>query len=158
MKRKWRWLFAGMAAVLVLMQFTNPALTNPPVEPGHDLFATNPPPQEIASVLRAACYDCHSHDSQWPWYARVAPVSWWIAGHVSEARQHLDFSEWPHDRPKRARSNWEDVADEVRSGRMPLPSYTWMHAAARLTADQRERLATWAEQEAKRLEAGEAGR
>jgi hypothetical protein len=157
MRGKWKWIIGGLAVVLGLMQFIHRPQPNPPVERGHDLRASNPPPAEITSLLRAACYDCHSHETQWPWYGRVAPVSWWTAGHVREGRQHLNFSEWPHGQPKRMRSNWEDIADEVRAGRMPLPSYTWIHGPARLSAAQRERLAAWAGQEAARLEAVQSG-
>jgi len=65
----------------------------------------------------------------------------------------MNFSNWPHDRPRRARKNWENIADEVRSGRMPMPKYVRLHSEARLTPDDRESLAQWADEEAKRLKA-----
>jgi hypothetical protein len=135
----------------VLLQFTNPRRTNPAVAPGRDLLATNPPPVEIAALLRGACYDCHSDETRWPWYSRVAPVSWWLADHVNEGRRHLNFSRWPHDDTRSAARKWNHVYREVRSGEMPLRSYTWAHPAARLSAAQREELSQWARQEAIRL-------
>lgn len=153
-------ILGGLLLLVGLLQFTNPARTNPPVLPGHDVCATNPPPPKIAGLLRAACYDCHSHETIWPWYSRVAPLSWWLVDHIQDGRKHLNFSEWPHDNSKRARSRWQHIRDEVESGDMPLRSYTWIHASARLTSSDREELARWADQEAKRLttlmEAGEA--
>ena len=144
MKKKLIWILGAAVIAGVLLQFTNPARTNPPITPGHDLFATNGPPPEIAALLRNACYDCHSYKTKWPWYSRVAPVSWWLANHVSDARKHLNFSEWPHDDPYQARKKWNRIGDEVDSGDMPLPSYTWIHTGARLSAAQRAQLIQWA--------------
>jgi Haem-binding domain len=156
-KRYAKWIFGGVAVVAVLLQLKKPVLTNPPVEPGGDLLATNAPPAEITAVLRAACYDCHSYETKWPWYSHVAPVSWWIADHVVEARDRLNFSDWPHDSPENASAALEHINKEVRSGRMPLPSYTWIHAQSRLTTEQRKQLADWAEQQALRLDTSGAG-
>jgi len=152
MKKYLKWVLGGMAGVAVLLQFTNPRQTNPPVVREHDLLAANPPPPEIASLLRQACYDCHSYETRWPWYSRVAPVSWLLADHVKDARKQLNFSEWPHDDPQRARRKWDHIRKQVHSGDMPLPSYTWVHTGARLSAAQRNQLVKWVEQEARRLE------
>jgi len=152
-KKRLKWIPAIAIAGFAMLQLTNVARTNPPVVPGHDLFSTNAPPPQIAAMLRGACYDCHSHETHWPWYGNVAPVSWWLDSHVRDARQELNFSEWPHDNPQRAGKKWNRVADAVRDGDMPLPSYARVHKAARLTDEQRKQLADWAEQEAQRLEA-----
>ena len=146
------WLGVGGVVVLAAVQLANPALTNPPVLPGHDVLATNPPPPEVTALLRAACYDCHSHETQWPWYSHIAPVSWWLDSHVKDARRKLNFSEWPVDDPLHAAKKWNRVSEEVDSGDMPLPSYARMHPLARLTPPQREQLSKWAEQESRRLQ------
>jgi hypothetical protein len=109
-------------------------------------------------MLRSACYDCHSYDTHWPWYAHVAPVSWWLEGHVRDARERLNFSEWPHDDSERAAKKWNHISHSVRDGDMPLPSYAWIHKPARLTEQQRKELADWAEQESQRLSATAAAR
>ena len=140
-----------MVVVFVLLQLANPPHTNPPVVPGHDLLATNPPPAEIAAVLHAACYDCHSYETQWPWYSHIAPVSWLVAGDVKNGRERLNFSEWPRDLPERAAKRLERISEEVDYRDMPPRKYTLMHPAARLTAAQREALIHWADTEAKRL-------
>lgn len=142
-----------MIVAFALLQLTNAARTSPTVVPGHDLLSTNAPPEEISSMLRGACYDCHSYETHWPWYAHVAPVSLWIDSHVRDARERLNFSEWPHDNSQKAARKWNNVADTVRDASMPLPSYLKMHKAARLTDDQRKRLADWAELQAQRLNA-----
>jgi hypothetical protein len=84
----------------------------------------------------------------------VAPVSLWIEDHVHDARESLNFSDWPHDDPQSAGRKWKHVAEAVRSGAMPLPSYLVIHRSSRLTPDQRRTLAQWAEKEATRLESG----
>ena len=153
LKKFLKWFFGVLAVLAVALQFFNPSLKNPPVEPVHDLMATNPPPPEVATLLRQACYDCHSYETKWPWYAHVAPISNWIVGHMNEGREHLNFSEWSHGDSYRSRKRLNRIGDAVESGGMPLPSYTWIHREARLTAEQRGRILKWAEQEAQRLRA-----
>lgn len=152
-RKRWKSILLIVIAAFALLQLTNLGRTTPSVVPGHDLSSTNPPPAEIAAMLRSACYDCHSYETHWPWYGHVAPVTWWLDSHVHDARERLNFSEWPHDDPKRAGKKWNRISDQVRDGDMPLPSYARMHRAARLTDVQRKQLADWAEQEAQRLEA-----
>jgi hypothetical protein len=152
-KKRLKWIFVVLVAAFALLQLTNAGRTSPAVVPGHDLLSTNPPPPEITALLRAACYDCHSHETHWPWYGHVAPVSWWLDSHVRDARERLNFSEWPHNDPQKAARKWNHVAGSVRDGDMPLPSYSRIHKAARLTDEQRNRLADWAEEESDRLKA-----
>jgi Haem-binding domain len=153
MKKKWIWILGALVVVFGLLQFTNPARTNPPVLPGHDLMATNPPPPQIATLLHEACYDCHSDETRWPWYAHVAPVSWLIADDVKEGRRHVNFSDWPRNFPDRAAKRCDDISEELDYKEMPPAQYQWMHPAARLTDTQRKELMQWADQEAKRLKA-----
>ena len=149
MKRVLKWIFGAGVVIFALMQFINPARTNPPVV--HDFLATNMPPQKIAATLRAACYDCHSYETKWPWYSHVAPVSWLVAGDVKEGRRHLNFSDWPVDDPERAAARLENMSEQVGYKEMPPANYTLIHADARLTAAEREQLIQWAGQEAARL-------
>src|SRR5271154_3303081 len=100
MKKKLKWIFGLFAVAFGLLQFTNPPRTNPPVV--NDLMGTNVPPPKIAAMLHAACYDCHSHETHWPWYSRIAPMSWLISGDVNEGRKNLNLSDWPVNNPARA--------------------------------------------------------
>jgi hypothetical protein len=151
MKKRARWLLLGSTTILAGMLLINPPLKNPPLIPGKDVFATNAPPQEIVTLIHGACYDCHSDETKWPWYSHVAPVSWWLVGHVNDGRKRLDFSQWPHDDPRRAAKKWRRIGETVADGDMPLPGYDKMHPAARLTDAQRKQLSDWAEQEADRI-------
>lgn len=146
------WTAVALAAAFALLQLTNPSRLNPPVAPGHDLPATNLPPG-IAACLRAACYDCHSDETRWPWYSHIAPVSWLVAGDVKDGRERLNFSEWPQDQSERAAKRLERISEEVEDRDMPPRKYTLLHSDARLTAAQREALMRWADAEAARLKA-----
>jgi hypothetical protein len=151
MKKKLKWIFAAFVAVFALLQFTNPPRTNPPVAPGHDLMATNAPPPQIAALLHAACYNCHSYETKWPWYSHIAPVSWLVAGDVASGRERLNFSDWPGALPERAAKRLERISEEVDDKEMPPSKYTLLHPEARLTADERQQLIHWADQESARL-------
>src|SRR5271170_2819237 len=140
MKKKLKWTVAVLAVLFVLLQFTNPARTNPPVV--NDLMAINPPP-EVAAMLRAACYDCHSNETKWPWYSHIAPMSWLIASDVGNARHNMNFSDWPTNDPVRVAKRLENMSEEIGYNEMPPKKYTLIHADARLTADQRKTFTDW---------------
>jgi len=97
---------------------------------------------QVGAILDRSCQDCHSSRTNWPWYSRVAPVSWIVSKHVSEGRQMLDFSEWPNQRHS------EDermlICDAVSGGRMPLPEYTVIHRNAKLSKRDVELICGWA--------------
>jgi len=153
MKKKLKWIFGALVVVFALLQLTNPARTNPPVLPGHDVSATNAPPPQVAALLHAACYDCHSYETKWPWYSHVAPMSWLIASDVKGGREHVNFSDWPNDHPDWAARRWERVSEELDYREMPPAKYTLMHPEARLTEIQRKELIQWADAEAAKLKA-----
>ena len=151
MKKKLKWIFAALAVAFVLLQFTNPPRTNPPAV--NDLMAASAPPPHVAAMLRAACYDCHSGETRWPWYSRVAPMSWQIAKDVDDGRANLNLSDWPSENSKRATKKLEDMSEQIGYGEMPPKKYTLIHADARLTEGQRKELTDWLDGEAARLKA-----
>ena len=150
MKKKLKWIFAALVLGFGLLQFTNPARTNPPVV--NDLLATNAP-AHVAALLHAACYDCHSSETKWPWYSRIAPMSWLIAQDVNEGREHLNFSDWPVDRPEGAAKRLDNMSEQIGYHDMPPKKYTAIHADARLTDADRKELMGWLDAEAERLRA-----
>ena len=141
MKKKLKWIFSALIAVFALLQLTNPARTNPPVV--HDLGITNAPP-EITALLRAACYDCHSYETKWPLYARIAPASWLVVADVNEGREHFNFSEWPTNETRIAKK-LDRINEVLDYKEMPPKKYTLLHPEARLTEAQRKQIMEWAD-------------
>jgi mono/diheme cytochrome c family protein len=125
-------LLGILAVLFVVIQFlpVGAPHSNPPVlsEP-----AWNAPRTRV--LFFRACANCHSNETRWPWYSRVAPVSWLVAHDVAEGRHHLDVSEW--NRPQRDARN---AANQVRRGEMPLEIYAPLHPEARLTPEEKQAL------------------
>lgn len=131
-KRILRRVLVGGAVVFLLLQAVpygrahgNPPVTGEPAWP-------SPRARELA---RRACFDCHSHETVWPWYSHVAPISWLVQQDVDEGREHLNFSAW--DRPQK---NAHEAAEEVEEGAMPLPKYLRLHPEARLSDAEKAEL------------------
>lgn len=104
----------------------------------------------VRDLAVRACFDCHSNQTKTPWYAQVAPISWWTTNHVQDGRAALNFDEWTTQRGER------EGAETVTDGSMPPSYYTWfgLHQSAKLTAAERAQLAA----EIQRLEAQAGGR
>lgn len=133
----------GLLVILVVMQFFRIDKTLPPSDPSKDFINITKPSAEVAALLKVACYDCHSHQTEYPWYTNVAPVSWWIEHHIEDGRKHFNFSIWGDYDSAKQLHKLEEAAEEVGKGHMPLPSYTWGHAAAKLSDYQRKQLQDW---------------
>jgi hypothetical protein len=122
---------------LVALQLVPVDRSNPPVEV--DVAA----PANVRAVLRRACYDCHSNETVWPWYSKVAPFSWLLARDVHEGRKELNFSTWTQyttkQQVKKLKESWEEVAE----GEMPPWFYLPVHRDAVLSAEDRMLLRTW---------------
>jgi len=143
-------------AAFAAAQFVPIDRTTPPVDPSRSIEAHLTVPQPVSALMDQSCRDCHSYGTRWPWYVRVAPASWFMAGHVKEAREHLNLSEWgAYDRDEMSEKLGE-MCGEVRDGNMPLPSYLLLHPGARLSEAEVELLCGWTE--SARRELRETGR
>lgn len=124
MKRLLKIVMAALVVSLVIAQFVPVDRSNPPVE--GDVGA----PPEVESALRAACYDCHSNETTWPWYGYVAPVSWLLAYDVRAGREELNFSTWPSYDARRLQKKRKEIVETVIEGEMPPWYYVVMHPDA----------------------------
>jgi hypothetical protein len=100
-------------------------------------------PDEVMTVLRASCYDCHSAETVWPWYSRIAPVSWLVAHDVKDGREKLDFSRWGPLDARRRNHALSEIAEVVETGEMPMAIYLVMHPDARLDGPALTALRRW---------------
>jgi len=98
---------------------------------------------EPLRVLVRACGDCHSSHTDWPWYSHVPPVSSWIAQHVREGKERLDFSEWDTYSQWQRQDKLESICGLISTGRMPPWQYTTMHPEARLTEKDKNAVCAW---------------
>ena len=141
---------ATTAALLVIAQFVPISEDNPQVR--GDVGA----PPAIKSILRRACYDCHSNETTWRWYVRIAPVSWIASHHVNKARRRLNFSEWAdyaYD-PETEMHKLRDIARLTRLGMMPPWYHSFIEPSDRLSDADRDQIVTWAKKAASSASAG----
>ena len=106
---------------------------------------------ETVRILQRSCQNCHSQNTDWPWYSYIAPVSWLIEKDVHQARSHMNLSGWGQYSLDEKQDLLADLAAAVRSRQMPPPRYTLMHRSAKLSEPERERIYQWARGERRRL-------
>ncbi len=121
-----KYIFLILLIAVVAIQFKEVERSNPPVT--KEIKA----PDEVMSILRNSCYDCHSNKTKWPWYSYVAPVSWMISDHVVEGRKHLNFSEWGSYNSSKQKKLLEECVEEIIKEGMPLNNYTFLHPSSKM--------------------------
>jgi len=127
----------GLSSLLLVLQLVPVDRENPPVE------AEVPAGVEVRAVLSRACYDCHSNETRWPWYAYVAPVLWLVAHDVAEARDHVNFSTWNvYDEDER-RAYLDQVWEAAEADAVPLWFYVPLHPDAELSEADRALIHRW---------------
>jgi Haem-binding domain len=131
--------------VLVAIQFIRPKRNLGVADGPEEISRIYAVPAGVHQLLANACYNCHSNHTNYPWYADVQPVGWWLADHVNSGKRHVNFSEFGRYGPHEAARRLDSIANQVDEGDMPLTSYTWMHPKARLTPKQRDEIVNWAE-------------
>jgi cytochrome c551/c552 len=124
-------------AVLVLIQLVPVTRDNPPDRRGP---GASP---EVTALLRRACYDCHSHETVWPWYSGIAPVSWLVAHDVHEGREKLNLSTLQDISAETQVKVRAKALQEVEEGEMPMWYYLPMHPQAKLSEQDKAVLKTW---------------
>lgn len=128
--------------------------TNPPVDAALTIEANMHLPQHVQMVFDKACKNCHSNTTKWPWYSRIAPMSWLVARDVTRARKIMNLSEWSAQAgrtPQSAIGVLTAACSGVQAGRMPLPQYVMLHPEARLTAEDKAAFCSWSAQETQQL-------
>ncbi len=101
-------------------------------------------PDGVLSSLKTSCYDCHSNNTNYPWYNNVQPVAWWLNSHIKDGKRHLNFSDFNSYKPKKKIHKLEETIELVEKKVMPLNSYLWIHKDAKLSEEQISAMVTWA--------------
>jgi len=101
-------------------------------------------PDNVTSILKRSCYDCHSNHTNFPWYSYVAPVSWFTKHHVKDAREKMNFSKWNSYDDEQKVKYLNKIPKAVEFNKMPLPSYLLIHKDAKLSDEDKKSLSDWA--------------
>ena len=132
-----------LAVFLILIQFFRIDKTNPPVNPGIDFLNIKETPENTATLIRNACYDCHSHETKYPWYSNFQPVGWFLKDHIDEGRKKLNFSLFATYEPKRQAHKLYEAAELTENADMPLDSYMLGHPQAQINDEERKLMADY---------------
>ena len=127
-----------LSAIFIVLQFIPINRNNPSVEA--DLKA----PENVKLALKKSCYDCHSNETHYPLYSYVFPASLFLAHHVEEGREELNFSNWEALSNSKKAKKAEDIVEVLEKKEMPLISYTIIHRDAVLSKEESELLINWA--------------
>jgi hypothetical protein len=134
----------GLLFILLVIQFFHPK-KNQSNDTTNDISNKFPIPDDVQQILRTACYDCHSNYTNYPWYSKIEPVDWWLNDHITKGKRALNFSEYSSYRIYKQYKRTQDIIEVLKKSEMPLDSYLWIHTDANLSAEQKEKLCSWAQ-------------
>lgn len=138
-------ILLGLLAVTIVLQFFRSEKNLSATTPATDFLVAHPAPAEVKQMLLVGCYDCHSDNTRYPWYAEIQPVAWWLARHVDDGKRELNLSSFGGLSAKRKASRLEAMVDSITNRSMPLTSYTLIHRDAKFSEAQVKQLVGWLE-------------
>jgi hypothetical protein len=144
MKRKLKKVGFILFLVLIAIQFYQPALNqNLGQDYTNDFLITTNAPKNISKLIQASCYDCHSNNTNYPWYSYIQPARFFMESHIATGKENLNFNEWGNYSSRKQNNKLERIAKQIESNEMPLSSYTLIHKKAILTASQKKEVLDW---------------
>lgn len=142
MKSKIKIVLYVLLFALIVIQFFRPQ-KNSAAETNNHLADSFMVSTELHQVLKTSCFDCHSNNTVYPWYANIQPVAWWLNDHVVEGKGELNFDEFVSYAPRRQYKKFEEIAEMINENEMPLSSYTLIHGDAKLSEEQKKLILDW---------------
>lgn len=133
-----------LLVIFIAIQFIQPARNKSGQVMLTDISKIVPVSPAVSALLKTSCYDCHSNNTYYPWYANVQPIGWILNGHIQKAKTDLNFSEFGSYTTRRQKSKLESIAGRVNDNSMPLASYTFIHKNARLSKENKALIIDWA--------------
>lgn len=130
-------------AILLAIQLFQIDKTNKPINKNLDYVSITHAPKNIEKILEKSCYNCHSNQTIYPWYANVAPISWLVKSHINEGKKFLNFSEYGLYNVYQKDHINKGLYEVIKNGRMPLSSYLLLHQEDNLSKEQRQELLNW---------------
>ena len=113
------------------------------VVPNTDFMLVNNVPKDIKNKLQVSCYDCHSNNTQYPWYSKIQPGAWFMENHIKDGKTELNFSEWDSLSNRRKKSKLKSIISQIEDNKMPLSSYTLIHRNAIFSEAEKQRITTY---------------
>lgn len=135
--------FQILLLIFIIIQFIRPAKNKAEGISSHDMSKIYAVPANVQAILKTSCYDCHSNNTIYPWYANIQPAAWWLDDHIKEGKKELNFSEFASYRIGRQYRKLEEINGEVKEDKMPLDKYLWIHRDAKLSNAQKLTLTNW---------------
>lgn len=132
-----------LLVIFVVMQFTQPQRNVAKALSENDISKVYVIKGDLHQMLIEKCYDCHSNNTRYPWYFYVQPIGWWLAAHVHEGKEHLNFSEFKKYDANRAEHKLEELGEVVEDKSMPLNTYTMFHKNTALTPQDQQAIKAW---------------
>ena len=132
--------------IIIAMQFVQPDRNQNEQVLSMDIVKFVTLSDSVQVILTNACYDCHSNNTHYPWYANIQPVGWFMARHIKQGKEELNFSEFGNYSSRRQSSKLNEIANMVKDNIMPLPSYKLMHKDASLSSHEKALIINWAQQ------------
>jgi hypothetical protein len=119
------------------IQFVPTDLNQSDTVPKTDFLLVNNTQENISALLQESCYDCHSNNTEYPWYNKVQPVAWFLEDHINEGKDELNFNEWAEYSDRRKNSKLRSIISQIEEDKMPLDSYTLIHKDAILSDEDK---------------------
>lgn len=135
----------ALLIILVLIQFVQPARNQSKQAVTAGIAMAVKVPDNVQAVLQNSCYDCHSNNTRYPWYATLQPGAWWMSSHISDGKEELNFDEFANYSKRRQLSKLKAMQGAIEDENMPLPSYTFIHRGAILSEKDKKLLKDWIE-------------
>ncbi|MCU0442492.1 MAG: heme-binding domain-containing protein [Bacteroidia bacterium] len=135
-----------VASIFVLLQLVRPQMNNGEIKSSLHISNIVYVSDTIESVLQKSCYDCHSNQTNYPWYTQVQPIGFWLNHHVDEGKSELNFSMFGAYKKKKQLHKLDECIEMIEEDEMPLESYTFIHQKAKLTAAEKLLLVRWAKE------------
>jgi Haem-binding domain len=139
-------IFLAIGIVFIAIQFFRPARNKSNQVLDTDISKMVAASDSVLSILKSACYDCHSNNTDYPWYSNIQPIGWLMAYHLKKAINELNFSEFGSYSQRRQLSKLDGIANSIKDDIMPLKSYKIMHKNAQLSTNEKSSLINWAQQ------------
>jgi len=133
-------IFMVLLAVLLLMQLARPQKNLSPSPAGKAFVDTFKVSEQVNAILAVSCYDCHSNNTEYPWYSELQPMAWLMERHILDGKEKLNFDDLPPYGSRRLNSKFTQITKQIEQDKMPLNSYLWLHEGARLRMEDKKLL------------------